>query len=84
MNRIPLYLALLIPACLPQFACNQQQLEQAQAATDAKTYTCRYLEFQDATDPRIAKGQELCRTDADVRKILAALAGDACEGEAAK
>ncbi len=77
MKHSQAFLSLFLVSCFG--ACSGEQLQKAQAATDAKTYTCRYLELQDASDPTVAKAQKLCRTDADVRKILASLAGDACE-----
>jgi hypothetical protein len=50
-------------------------LDKAQAATDAKTYACRYIDLLDPSNPNVAKGQQLCQTAADVQLVLAAVAG---------
>ncbi len=39
--KLPLYLALLIPACLPQFACSAAQLQQLDTTVAKVTSECQ-------------------------------------------
>ena len=78
MNHKALVTALLL-AC----ACNSKQLAQvqdaSQEASDARSYTCRYVEFVGPQSPELAKALEQCRSSAKVQFVLAAAAGaEAC------
>jgi len=78
MKNLPIYLAIILPACLPQLACagTQNVLETAQAKLDEAKALAEQAKSKVAEAE--AKRQQICAEALDVLQATEAVAPFAC------